>query len=104
MSAFTVNATLTFSGWVYIEANTPEDALAAARELEARDFDYDPGSGMVEFNVTPEVVAVTKDGALADAARSLGADVHTVTARDPYYSGWEISVPPDPQEEDDDAS
>ena len=58
MNAYHVNATLTFSGWVYIEADTPSDAVAVARELEARDFDYDPGSGLVEFNVTPEVTEV----------------------------------------------
>lgn len=58
MNAYNVYASLTFSGWVYIEAESPEAAVETAKGLEARDFDYDPGSGLVEFNVTPEVTEV----------------------------------------------
>lgn len=54
MNGYNVNATLTFNGWVYIEADSAEEALEAARDLKARDFDYDP-DGRVDFDVTPAV-------------------------------------------------
>lgn len=43
----------------------------------------------------------TTNPAIAETARGLGATVHTVTAKDPAYSGWEIEVPADPPEDDD---
>lgn len=41
----------------------------------------------------------TTDAQVAETARTIGANVTTVTARDERYSGWEISVPPDPTED-----
>jgi len=55
VSGYTVNASLTMLAWVWIDADSPDEALQIARSLPPSDFDYDPGSGSVEFNVEPEV-------------------------------------------------
>ena len=58
MNGYNVNATVSFSAWVYVEADTPEEAMALARGFRARDFDYDSATGEVEFNVEPAVEEV----------------------------------------------
>lgn len=55
MPGYYVNATVSFLGALYVTADSPEEALEEAREARAADWDYDTGSGDVEFNVTPEV-------------------------------------------------
>lgn len=50
-----VNASITFAAWVMVEADTPEEALAEAQTFSADCFDYDTGTGDVEFNATPAV-------------------------------------------------
>jgi hypothetical protein len=55
MPWYSVNATVTFAAWVTVEADTPEDARELAEGYAARDFEFDPGTAEVEFNVTPEV-------------------------------------------------
>lgn len=56
MNAYNVNASVTFSAWVYIpDADSEADALEQAHGMKASDFDYDPSTGEVEFNVTPTV-------------------------------------------------
>lgn len=39
-----------------VEADTPEEARELAEEHDASYWDYDTGTGEIEFNVTPEVV------------------------------------------------
>jgi len=55
MPRYTVNATLTAPAWVSVVADTPEAALAEAKEMAARDFDCDMAEAFVDFNVTPVV-------------------------------------------------
>jgi hypothetical protein len=55
MPNYSVTATVSFLGWVEVEADTEEAALDEARTRDASDFDLDPGTGDVEFNVTPAV-------------------------------------------------
>ncbi len=55
MTRYSVNATVSYLGWVYVEADSEEDAVDAARELRASEYEYDNMSGEVEFNVTPVV-------------------------------------------------
>jgi hypothetical protein len=52
---FAVNATVSYIGWVRVEAESAEEALETARDLHARDFEVDTAGGQVEFNVTPAV-------------------------------------------------
>lgn len=55
MPYFDVNATVSFPAWLRVEADDPEQALDVAREHDASYYDYDTGSGEVEFNVSPSV-------------------------------------------------
>ena len=55
MRTYSVNATMSVAAWVYVEADSPEDALQQAHSVPARDFEYDLGTAEVEFNVTPRV-------------------------------------------------
>jgi len=58
MTLYDVSATVSFIGTICVEADTPEAALEEAREFAARDFEFDPDTGDVEFNVTPAVEEV----------------------------------------------
>ena len=58
MNTYQVNATLTVSAWVDVEADSAEEAMREAKGIAARDFEYDLGTAEVEFNVTPEVERV----------------------------------------------
>ena len=55
MPRYTVNVSLTFIGWVDVEADDKLTALEAANQMSARDFDYDPDTGQVDFNITPQI-------------------------------------------------
>jgi hypothetical protein len=55
MPFYNVNATISFAAWVMVEAESPDAAMEEARDMSAGDFDYDTGTGEVDFNVTPEV-------------------------------------------------
>ena len=50
-----VNASITFAAWVIVEADNADEALTEAQHYSASDFDYDTGTGEVEFDVTPAV-------------------------------------------------
>ena len=54
MPRYCVNASVTYLGWVYVEADSAEDAITEAEDV-SRDFEYDPGTAQVDFNVTPMV-------------------------------------------------
>lgn len=55
MNRYSVNASVTFPAWVYVEAETPDDALQEAQTYQPGDFDYDASAGEVSFNVAPVV-------------------------------------------------
>jgi hypothetical protein len=57
MPYYVVNATVSYFGWVRVEADNEEAALEEARELHARDYEFDASAGQVEFNMTPIVEA-----------------------------------------------
>jgi hypothetical protein len=50
-----VNATVSFPATLEVEAATADDAFEEAKGMPASYWDYDSGSGMVEFDVSPEV-------------------------------------------------
>jgi hypothetical protein len=58
MPRYCVNATKTVAAWLYVDADSPDDALEQARGSDARSFETDDGTAEVEFNVTPEVEAL----------------------------------------------
>lgn len=55
MPYYTVNATISFSAWIVLEANSEREAIAEAQDRDASSFDYDASTGEVDFNVTPMV-------------------------------------------------
>ena len=58
MPRYCVNATIDVAAWVYVEADTPEEALEEARSMSADLFETDTGTALVEFNVEPDVEEV----------------------------------------------
>lgn len=55
MSYYTVNGTKTVAAWVSVEADSEEEALAAAREIRATDWEHDDGTAEIDMDVTPAV-------------------------------------------------
>jgi catabolite regulation protein CreA len=55
VQGYTVYASVTATGWVHVYAESEEDAMNQAIDVDARDFEVDRGSAEVEFNVSPAV-------------------------------------------------
>lgn len=55
MSIYTVNATLSVAAWITMEADSEDEAVSLAHDAMVSDFEYDLGSGEIEFNVSPLV-------------------------------------------------
>ena len=52
---YCVNATVSYAGWVYVDADSPEDAEDEALALSASLFEIDASTAEVEFNAEPLV-------------------------------------------------
>jgi hypothetical protein len=46
------------AAWATVDAVNPDEALAAARDLDTREWDYDTSTAELDFNVTPAVELV----------------------------------------------
>ena len=57
MPHYTVNATVTMAGYTTVEADDEDEALELARQVRPSDFDTDPFTAEVDFNVDPAVEA-----------------------------------------------
>jgi hypothetical protein len=56
MSRYQVNGSVTFSAWVEVEAETPDEAIDEARNLDIRSgWEWDEGTAEIDLNVEPMV-------------------------------------------------
>ncbi len=55
MTTYTVNASITYIGWVTVEAESGDEAYDLATEMPHSAWEIDRNTAEIEFNIMPEV-------------------------------------------------
>lgn len=59
MTRYCLNASVTMVAWIYVVADTPDEALEEAEQADRSQWEWDEGTAEFEFNITPQYEVLT---------------------------------------------